>query len=487
MKKVRKINLLFLLVVPFLSSCNSNQMPDLGEKAETRTLEIYALNDFHGSFMYDEDQKQTGFSKIGNYLINGKKNNPENTFIISSGDMFQGGAESNITRGEILIDAMNEIGFDAMTVGNHEFDWGEEVLKEMESKMDFPLLCINAYYSDTENRPDYFLPSTYIEKEGIRVGIIGSIYQNIASSILPTIASKYNFVNAIELIKAEAEKLRYTDYCDIVLLSTHDGQSSGYSSLVNEKDSSGNNYIDALFLGHDHETQTGFLDSENKVPYVEGACNGEYLSHVSLNLKLGENNRYYVESSEVENIDTFATFKENSQEIDAIYNKYASQIEPIRDGVLFNFKEEIPALKFGEFIAKSLLDYVNGLNKGYTVSLGAINAGEGVRSDVPIGDFTYGDLIKVYPFENTLCILKINPSDYMFRYYSNNSLIKATYNDEMTPVVNDDGYVYIATIDYIAYQIGYPKEELFSYPELTCRDIVADNLRKIFKEGGDIN
>ena len=115
-----------------------------------------------------------------------------------------------------------------------------------------------------------------------------------------------------------------------------------------------------------------------------------------------------------------------------------------------------------------------------------INAGEGVRSDVPSGVFTYGDLIKVYPFENTLCILKINPSDYMFRYYSNNSLIKATYNDQMTPVVNEDGYVYIATIDYIAYQIGYPKEELFSYPELTCRDIVAENLRVLNEEGGSV-
>ena len=74
----------------------------------------------------------------------------------------------------------------------------------------------------------------------------------------------------------------------------------------------------------------------------------------------------------------------------------------------------------------------------------------------------------------------------MFRYYSNNSLIKATYNDQMTPVVNEDGYVYIATIDYIAYQIGYPKEELFSFPELTCRDIVAENLRVLHEEGGSV-
>ena len=487
MNKYKKLTFISLFLIAFLSSCNSNNMPDLGEKVESRTLEIYALNDFHGSFMYDESIKQTGFSKIGNFLLNEKKTNPENTIIISSGDMFQGGPESNITRGEILIDAMNEIGFDAMAVGNHEFDWGEDALKEMESKMDFPLLCINAYYANSETRPDYFAPSTYVEKEGIRIGIIGSIYQNIASSILPTIASKYNFVNPIDLIKAEAEKLRYTDYCDVVLLSTHDGQSSGYASLVSEKDSSGNNFIDGLLLGHDHEKKSGFLDENNKVPFVEGACNGEFLSHISLNLKLGDDNRYYVDSSKAENIDTFTTFKDNSSEIDSIYQKYADEIEPIRDEVLFNFDEKMSALEFGQFIAKSLLDYVNGLNKGYIASLGAINAGEGVRSDILEGEFTYGDLIKVYPFENTLCVLKINPSDYMFRYYSNNSLIKATYNNQTSPVINDDGFVYVATIDYIAYQVGYPKVELFSYSELTCRDIVANNLKSIYEKGEVIN
>lgn len=485
-KRFNKLSILSLLVLPFLSACGPT-MPDLGEKVESRTLEIYVLNDFHGAFMYDESTKQTGFSKIGNFLINEKKNNPQNTVIVSSGDMFQGGAESNITRGSIMIDTMNEIGFDSMTVGNHEFDWGEEILKDMVDQMDFPLLCINAYYAGTENRPEYFLPSTYIEKEGIRIGIIGAIYSNIASSILPTIASNYDFVNPIDLIKSEAEKLRYTDFCDIVLLSTHDGQSSGYTSLVEEKDSSGKNYIDALLLGHDHEAKKGYLEEEKKVPYVEGACNGEYLSHVSLNLKLGNNNRYYVDSSEIENINTFETFKENSKEIDAIYDGYKDGIEPIRDEVLFTFENEMAAMEFGKFIAKSLLDYVNNLNKGYTVSLGAINAGEGVRSDIEAGEFTYGDLIKVYPFENTLCVLKINPSDYSFRYYNNNSLIKATYNNEISPVINDDGFVYIATIDYIAYQIGYPKVELFSYPELTCRDIVAENLRTLTKNGETID
>lgn len=83
--------------------------------------------------------------------------------------MFQGGAESNITYGDVVIDAMNIIGFDSMTIGNHEFDWGEEVLSAMASKMDFPLLGYNIYYKGTLNRPSYLKPSTIIKKKVLKL------------------------------------------------------------------------------------------------------------------------------------------------------------------------------------------------------------------------------------------------------------------------------------------------------------------------------
>lgn len=480
------IAILPLTFISFLTSCSNSNLPDLGEKVDERTLHFYALNDFHGAFSYDEKNNQAGLSRIGAFLIDEKSKDPENVFVLSSGDMFQGGPESNITKGDIIVDSMNAIGFDSMTIGNHEFDWGEEILSSLADKMNFPLLGINVFYAENDSRPDYLLPSTIVEKEGIRVGIIGSIYQNISSSILPTIAQNFTFSNPIELIKEEAQKLRYSDYCDIVIVSAHEGQAGTFATLINNKDNNGNNFIDALFLGHDHNKQSGFLGEEEKVPYIEGACNGEYLSHISLNLKLGNNNRYFVESSSVENIDTFSTFTKTSDAIDEIYKKYQPTIEPIRDEVLFNFDKDISKGEFAKFIAKSLLDYVNSLNKGFISTMGCINGGEGVRSDINEGIFTYGDLIKVYPFENTLCILKINPEDYMVRYYSNNSLIKATYQNEMLPYINDDGYCYISTIDYIAYQNSYPKVELYDYSPLTCRDIVADELRQLNKQGANL-
>ena len=106
----RKYYLTSLLFIPFISliSCSNvtkDPFKDV-DKVEERTLNFYALNDFHGAFMYDESYNQTGLSKIGQFLTTKKENDPENTIILSSGDMFQGGAESNITRGKIIIDSI---------------------------------------------------------------------------------------------------------------------------------------------------------------------------------------------------------------------------------------------------------------------------------------------------------------------------------------------------------------------------------------------
>lgn len=474
MKKKYTIGLFIPLVLFSLFSCNNNvnkEDEDLGVKVEERTLNFYAVNDFHGSYLYDESYSQTGLSRIGKYLIDEKTKDPENTFIISSGDMFQGGAESNITYGDIVIDAMNIIGFDAMAIGNHEFDWGEEVLSSMASKMDFPLLGFNVYYKDTLNRPSFLSPSTIIQKEGIKVGIIGAIQPGIESSILPSIADNYDYLMQYEEIKNEAYRLKTSENCDIVVLSTHDGSFRDYEEL-SEKFNEIERYIDALFLGHEHDLMSGKFTGTN-VPYIQGKCNGEYLSKISLDLKLVDNH-YIVESSSYENIKTFTSFLEESNEINQNYDLYKSEIEKIRDEVLCTFDSYVSRADFGQYIAYSLLKYVNdekilGTDKA---SLGMINTG-GIRSNVTAGTFTYGDLIKIYPFENVLCVMKIKESN--FNYYASNTGLYRYSNDDL--YVNN-GYCYLATVDYVAYQKTYSKEEILTFEEITCRDIVANILKK---------
>src|SRR5690554_2041853 len=121
MKKIVKLILTFLFVF-ILISCNEEKV-DKNQKMEN-VINIYTLNDFHGAIFENKSAGEIGLSKIGNFLKTVKEKQPNNTVILSAGDMFQGAAVSAMTRGKVVVDIMNYIGFDAMALGNHEFDWG---------------------------------------------------------------------------------------------------------------------------------------------------------------------------------------------------------------------------------------------------------------------------------------------------------------------------------------------------------------------------
>ncbi|MGI5920992.1 MAG: stalk domain-containing protein [Syntrophomonadaceae bacterium] len=105
-------------------------------EADLVTLDILTVNDFHGALCASE--KDPGAARLGKSLQAEKAKNPDGTLILSAGDMFQGSIDSNLLYGQSVIKVMNQIGFDAMTVGNHEFDWGLDILKRRASEARFP-------------------------------------------------------------------------------------------------------------------------------------------------------------------------------------------------------------------------------------------------------------------------------------------------------------------------------------------------------------
>ncbi|MBE6533979.1 MAG: hypothetical protein E7678_03295, partial [Ruminococcaceae bacterium] len=145
------------------------------------TFDFYAINDLHGKFASSDNT--TGVEGLTTYL---KKSTSldDNPIILSSGDMWQGGAHSNLTKGLIVTDWMNSMGFVSMTLGNHEFDWGESYVEINAELANFPFLAINIYDKDTNKLVDYCKSSVMVECNGLQVGIIGAIgdtYSSISS------------------------------------------------------------------------------------------------------------------------------------------------------------------------------------------------------------------------------------------------------------------------------------------------------------------
>jgi len=151
---------------------DSNELCDLCDNSVVVSVDFYAVNDLHGKFL--KTDTQSGIGGMTTYLNEAKTRNP-NTVLLSSGDMWQGAWESNLTRGMILNDWMSEMEFVSMTLGNHEFDWGTEYIESNAAQSDFPYLAINVYERATNKRADYCQPSVMVERGGAKIGIIGAI------------------------------------------------------------------------------------------------------------------------------------------------------------------------------------------------------------------------------------------------------------------------------------------------------------------------
>ena len=144
MKKILSLALVLLLIFSsaLLTACkgngsgckdgahidaNDNGTCDVCKSSVLVVIDFYAVNDLHGKFC--DTDKQPGVDELATYFNNAEITD-ENVVILASGDMWQGTAESYLTRGRIITEWMNEVGFVSMTLGNHDFDWGEDAIKE---------------------------------------------------------------------------------------------------------------------------------------------------------------------------------------------------------------------------------------------------------------------------------------------------------------------------------------------------------------------
>ena len=449
------------------------ELPPEEEVPEYTTIEIYSVNDFHGSFVENGSNGEIGMSKLAAYL---KDRKDEDSIVISAGDMWQGGVESNLTKGKIIVDSMNYIGFDAMTVGNHEFDWGFDILEENISNMEFPMLAANAIDKRTGEEFPYFKPYTIVEAKDVKVGIIGTGAESLPSDITYSVSQYLEFENQVTTAKTYSDYLKTEEDCDLVVLAAHDGGSYSYGQepiffeeLTEVSDISNERYVDAMFLGHDHDNKSGKI---NGVPYAEGGSNGKGVSRISLRLTK-ENVDYEIASSTSNVINPYTSgyFIKEDAYINSLLDKYADELAQT-DRVICSFSEAKSRNDILELVCEAMIAYANDpkhesiLIDDQKVSAAFHNTG-GVRDSASAGDFTYRDLIKVLPFDNTYCIAKLTDGQF------------DTWNNSSNYYKGSKGsgkYTYVATINYLADNPDYsPSEKVFN-TNIVIQDIFIEYL-----------
>ena len=232
----------------------------MADREELLTIDIVALSDFLGEL---EGDTGTGAALLAAYMNDFKQRNPAGTLILDAGDAFQGSLLSTAFRGRPVIELMNAIGYDAMTVGNHEWDWGVEELLEVMEPARFPLLGANICLSSGERAP-WAAPYHLIERSGLRIGIVGFTTIETLQVTLKSKLKGYTICEARDIADEIFREVKNKGADIIVVL----GHLPIYCSPIT----------------HDYYGELVELVREFH-PYIDAAIGGHHLSPCQLNIE----------------------------------------------------------------------------------------------------------------------------------------------------------------------------------------------------------
>ena len=209
------------------------------------------------------------------------RNQNDNVLLFDAGDFLQGTPYYNMFKGEVEIEAMNILKYDAITLGNHEFDYGMEVLTDVIKKAKFPIVCTNYDFSDTEIA-DIIKPYHIIYKDGVKIGIIGANI-NPLGLVASTNYKGVNFLPLTETINKTAALLRNDLNCDMVVVLSHTGIKTELELAENSRN------IDIIIGGHSHTFMSepairNNLDGKEVIVYQTNG-RGVYVGRIDVELE----------------------------------------------------------------------------------------------------------------------------------------------------------------------------------------------------------
>ena len=436
----------------------------------TVTVDLYAINDLHGKLLDGSDQP--GVDELTSYLKSARTENP-NTIFLSTGDMWQGASESNLTHGKMMTDWMNSLSFTSMTLGNHEYDWGEEFIEANREIADFPFLAINIYDRATNARVDYCEPSVTVSFGEATIGIIGAIgdcYSSISGDKVENIYFKTG-AELSSLIIAESERLR-SEGADFIILSIHDGEAD--VSLSKE-------HVDLVFEGHTHKNYT--KANKYSVYHLQGGGDNDGITHAEavINFAGGES---IVKTAEYIPSEVFDD-SPSDPIVTELMKKYESEVAKADEVLGIN-----EVYRNGDWLRALIarLYFEEGFEawgKEYDIVLGGGFISVRAPYNLSSGEVKYSDLQSLFPFDNRLDLCSIKGKDLKSKFINTSNSNYFVYYGEYGNSVRyeiDDNATYYVIVD--SYTSSYAPNRLTVIASLADDLFARDLLAEYIKNGG---
>ena len=425
-------------------------------------LTLVSINDIHGSIEQNENGTN-GLSNTARIIDKmsanyGKadKDVRDDVALFGNGDMFQGTAISNMSRGRAVIEAMNDMRFDAMSLGNHEFDWGIETITAYfdgdatNGEANFPLVTANVYqksgqtYLSDLSEDDNIVNGTIVEKSGVKIGYIGVIGP-IENSIIVSKVQDYSFRQeyVVDRVKNVAIDLK-NDGADIITVSIHYGEN--YNDELAALQNNGDYLIDVIFNGHTHSTysQVAVRPDKSSVPVVQGGSNNRAFSYVKLTYST-DNGQITYNNYDYRTINS--SDREYDETVETTIREYRSTLIDslpalATSAVTVNYKNQLCDYIGNVAIAALQTDYFTSNYAGLRAT-GDITVGKPVKEDA---------FYKIIPFDNTMYVVKMR-GEGLYKFYTKQGqyyyFAKNTNAKSIESLENDKNYYTLAIIDYV--------------------------------------
>ena len=378
-KMKRKIAAIFVLIILCFVPAQAREI----------SLRILYVNDFHG---FAEPYKDPGSKEDlgGVATLAGEVNRlrrEKPTLLLAAGDMIQGHSWANLFRGKSSIDLMNRMRFDAMVVGNHEFDFGPDVLKKRIGEARFPVLGANV-----EGFKDGLKPFVIKEFPGFKVAVIGVVTPDTPQATHPKNVQGLKFLPPAATVGKYLPELK--EQADLVIVLSHIGYQADRELAAQVPG------IPVIVGGHSH---TKLLEPAvvNQTIIVQAWEHAKALGVLDLTLENGKikrfNGRLEIIKPDRTREDKAAgrLVKKYGVRVNAVLGEKIGEAAYDLDGEHVRLKET----NLGDFLA-DILRQAAGADA-------AIINGGGIRTGIPQGTITVKDIYSVLPFDNYLVAIRL--------------------------------------------------------------------------------
>ena len=380
---------------------------------------IYHTNDTHGYLNGD------GEEIVGIALAAGLKESTPNSILVDAGDATQGLPLASLTKGADVIELMNLAGYDLMTPGNHEFDFGTETFLSNAQKADFPVLAANIYRNGSPLLKDVQEDSSgchaVLEQNGVRIGFFGLTTADTASSTNPAGIKDLEFRDEIETAKTEINHLK-EEGADVIVAMCHMGNMDASCTSADLADAMTGEYqdkIDIIIDGHSHTVEN---EETNGILIVQTGSGMAGIGKLTLEVRGDEvsASEELLGPADLADIVPDAAVAERLKQIESSQSDLLGETVGTTETTLWAGQVGVVALtrlvetNYGNFTADAFRSaaetYLQTLGTDTDLPVIAVENGGGIRAMSPNGDITMGDLISAFPFSNTIYLKKVTPA-----------------------------------------------------------------------------